>query len=125
MHPLRRASVLCLPIAAAAAAAPPISNLVAESLDPMAFAPNDFQKIEGAHELHLEELRLRMVSLASQPLLPLSLLLLPPSLPLLPLSFSAQAADAMAQAAVHGGAAPRAWPPGSLCHVTLPAARSE
>lgn len=36
--------------------------LAAESIDPMAFAPNDFQKIEGAHELHLEELRLRMVS---------------------------------------------------------------
>ncbi|PRW20451.1 Chloroplast envelope membrane [Chlorella sorokiniana] len=32
----------------------------AEGLDPLAFAPNDFQKIEGAHELHLEELRLRM-----------------------------------------------------------------
>ena len=33
----------------------------AEGLDPRAFAPSDIQKVEGAHELHVEELRLRMV----------------------------------------------------------------
>ncbi|KAI7845727.1 hypothetical protein COHA_000643 [Chlorella ohadii] len=38
----------------------------AQSIDPMAFAPNDFQKIEGAHELHLEELRLRMEAAIGQ-----------------------------------------------------------
>lgn len=32
----------------------------AEGLDPRAFAPSDIQKVEGAHELHVEELRLRM-----------------------------------------------------------------
>ena len=34
----------------------------AETIDPAAFAPSDIQKVEGAHELHIEELRLRMVS---------------------------------------------------------------
>jgi hypothetical protein len=34
----------------------------AESLDSNAFAPTDNQKVEGAHELHVEELRLRLVS---------------------------------------------------------------
>lgn len=33
----------------------------AERLDPAAFAATDNQKVEGAHELHVEELRLRMV----------------------------------------------------------------
>lgn len=32
----------------------------AERLDPAAFAATDNQKVEGAHELHVEELRLRM-----------------------------------------------------------------
>ncbi|KAL4852856.1 Chloroplast envelope membrane protein [Chlorella vulgaris] len=32
----------------------------AESLDSNAFAPTDNQKVEGAHELHVEELRLRL-----------------------------------------------------------------
>ena len=34
----------------------------AESLDPAAFALSDAQKVEGAHEVHKEEVRLRMVS---------------------------------------------------------------
>lgn len=33
----------------------------AEQLNPAAFAATDNQKVEGAHELHIEELRLRMV----------------------------------------------------------------
>ena len=33
----------------------------AEGLDPQVFALRDEQKIEGAHEIHLEELRIRMV----------------------------------------------------------------
>ena len=36
----------------------------AETLNPEAFAASDHQKVEGAHELHVEELRLRLVSSA-------------------------------------------------------------
>lgn len=68
---------------AAASAQPPLSPLKtlntltnislkpAETLDPAAFAPTDHQKVEGAHELHVEELRLRMVRLMCLPLPPL------------------------------------------------------
>jgi hypothetical protein len=39
----------------------------AEGMDRNAFAPSDVQKVEGAHELHVEELRLRMVSGCTPP----------------------------------------------------------
>lgn len=64
-HPACRPGILlAIPLAigfgVSRAVAQPLWSY-AEQLDPAAFAATDNQKVEGAHELHIEELRLRMV----------------------------------------------------------------
>lgn len=66
---MRSAAAAVAPLVTPCAAAPAAHSLLhlnspviaAETMDPAAFAPTDYQKIEGARELHMEELRLRMV----------------------------------------------------------------